>query len=264
MSKNDTPTMVKLALLIDGDNVSAAFMPIIMREARKLGTVAVRRIYGQFDAGKMKSWQKQVEAFDLTAVNVTPLVHGKNATDMKLAIEAMDLMHGRNFDGFCIASSDGDFTPLVTRIRAGALAAYGFGAKKASDAYKHVFERFYECDTLLAAEKKAAPAVVLQPSAKRPTTATPKSPPLPKPAKQAAPPIPTELKEKIFEAIERTKGPDGLAHAGKLGHSIRQAIPDLRVKDYGSSTIITLVRKVPGVDVTKKGNDTYVSLKRDQ
>jgi hypothetical protein len=264
MPANDMTATIKLALLIDGDNVSAIYMPIIMREAGKLGAIAIRRIYGQFKSGKMNSWQKQIDDFNLTPVNVSPLVHGKNATDMKLVIEAMDIMNRRNLDGFCIASSDGDFTPLVSRIRHNALSVYGFGAKKAPAAYREEFERFYECDTLLAAEKKAASGVV-QPLATRPAAVAPKSPPPPKPLKQAAAPVvPSELREKIFEVIERTKGSDGLAHAGRLGHSIRQAIPDLRVKDYGFSTIITLVRKLPGVDVTKKGNDTYVSRKRDQ
>ncbi len=146
--------VTKLALLIDGDNVSATYMPLIMREAEMIGVVAIRRIYGQFKSGKMKSWLKQLDVFDLTPVNVSPLTRGKNATDMKLVIEAMDMLGGRGFDGFLIASSDGDFTPLVARIRASAVACYGFGMKKAPAAYKAEFDRFFECDTALAAEKK--------------------------------------------------------------------------------------------------------------
>ena len=101
----------------------------------------------------MKSWMKHIDDFDLTAVNVSPLTRGKNATDMKLVIEAMDMLTGRQLDGVCIASSDGDFTPLAERIRASALSVFGFGAKKAPKGYKDAFDRFYECDTLLAAEK---------------------------------------------------------------------------------------------------------------
>ena len=149
--------VTKLALLIDGDNVSATFMPLIWREAEKHGAVAVRRIYGQFKSGKMKSWQKHIADFDLMPVNVSPLTRGKNATDMKLVIEAMDMLYGRQLDGFCIASSDGDFTPLAARVRGNAIAVYGFGAKKAPAGYKAEFDRFYECDTMLAAEKKTAP-----------------------------------------------------------------------------------------------------------
>ena len=152
MNQTSTTAATKLALLIDGDNISATYQPLIMREAEQRGTVAIRRIYGQFKSGKMKSWLKHIDEFDLTAVNVSPLTHGKNATDMKLTIEAMDMLSGRQLDGICIASSDGDFTPLAARIRASALTVYGFGAKKAPKGYKEEFDRFYECDTLLAGE----------------------------------------------------------------------------------------------------------------
>ena len=78
----------------------------------------------------MKSWQRYIEDFGLTPVNVSPLTRGKNATDMKLVIEAMDMLHGRQLDGFCIASSDGDFTPLAARIRANALRRIRFRRQK--------------------------------------------------------------------------------------------------------------------------------------
>ncbi len=165
--------VTKLALLIDGDNVSATYMPLIMREAEMIGVVAIRRIYGQFKSGKMKSWLKQLDVFDLTPVNVSPLTRGKNATDMKLVIEAMDMLGGRGFDGFLIASSDGDFTPLVARIRASAVACYGFGMKKAPAAYKAEFDRFFECDTALAAEKKAAPRRAAATPAPKPAAPAP-------------------------------------------------------------------------------------------
>jgi hypothetical protein len=276
MAGNDAISAIRLALLIDGDNVSAAYMPIIMREAGKLGTVAIRRIYGQFKSGKMKSWMKQIEDFGITPVNVSPLVHGKNATDMKLVIEAMDMLHGRHLDGVCIASSDGDFTPLAARIRASALAAYGFGAKKAPAAYKEEFEKFFECDTLLAAEKKVSPQGIpagAPPSQRRQAAAaiaTPAPAPRPVPAPAARPErrpaasIPLELRDKIFDAIDRAMGPDGRANVRAVGNAIRRVVPDFQSKDYGFGTTGTLVRSLPGIEVTKKGSDTYVSWKRTQ
>jgi hypothetical protein len=145
LNTTNTSAATKLALLIDGDNVSATYMPFIMREAGRIGAIAVRRIYGQFKSGKMKSWLKHIDEFELTAVNVSPLTRGKNATDMKLVIEAMDMLYGRQLDGVCIASSDGDFTPLAVRIRANAVACYGFGMKKAPAGYKAEFDHFFEC-----------------------------------------------------------------------------------------------------------------------
>jgi hypothetical protein len=248
----------KLALLIDGDNVSATHMPVIMQEAGKHGGIAVRRIYGQFKSGRMKSWQKHIDEYDLTPVNVSPLTRGKNATDMKLVIEAMDMLYGRQLDGFCIASSDGDFTPLAVRIRANALAVYGFGAKKAPAAYKAEFDRFYECDTLIAEQKKApsrkteartAPAAragVRKPAAPRAA-----------PVKQSAPPVPAAVEAAVLGVIDNTA--DGRAALRSIGNALPRAIPGFQVKAYGYPNTKALLRDLPGVAITKVGGQSYVS-----
>ena len=257
MTESSATAMTKLALLIDGDNVSAAFMPLIMREAAKIGAVAIRRIYGQFESGKMKSWQANVTEFRLTPVNVSPLTRGKNATDMKLVIEAMDMLGGRQIDGFCIASSDGDFTPLAARISANAIAVYGFGAKKAPEGYKKVFDHFFECDTLLAMEKKSAPRKV---AAKPATSAPPKAPPkqvAPKPVSQprasgraahpAAPKLPIPRQE-ILSAIDEVRESDGWSHLGSVSNQVRRAIKDFSPKKHGHSTLKRLIASMPDVE----------------
>ena len=277
---NPATAATKLALLIDGDNISATYMPLIMREAEKIGVIAVRRIYGQFKSGKMKSWMKHVEAFDLTAVNVSPLTHGKNATDMKLVIEAMDMLNGRQLDGICIASSDGDFTPLAARFRASALSVLGFGAKKAPKAYKDEFDRFFECDTLLAAEKA-------EPKQRQPAERKPAPPPAPKaadpaparrrrkpPAKKTTAPAATaaaapstkatkvELPvEQVMDAIDAAMGDNGLAHMRMVGNKLTRAIPGFAAKTYGYRTITDLVSALPSVELTKQGSETYVRWK---
>jgi hypothetical protein len=248
----------KLALLIDGDNVSATHMPIIMQEAEKHGGIAVRRIYGQFKSGRMKSWQKHIDEFDLTPVNVSPLTRGKNATDMKLVIEAMDMLHGRQLDGFCIASSDGDFTPLAARIRANALAVYGFGAKKAPAAYKAEFDRFYECDTLLAGQKKAAPRKT---EAKTRPAARVQKPPAAKaaPARQKAAPVPAAVEEAVLSVIDNAS--EGRALMRSIGNALPRAIPGFQAKTFGYPSTKALVRALPGVAITKVGGQSYVTRK---
>jgi len=285
--------LVKLALLIDGDNVSASYMPLIEREAGKLGTLAVRRIYGQFDSGRMKAWQTVADEYGLTRVNVAPLTKGKNATDLKLAIEAVDMLHGRQLDGFCIASSDGDFTPLAERIRGAAFACYGFGMKKAPAGYKQQFDRFFECDTLLAGEKKTAPrsravvdktpasavkAAPRQPAAPKagaaartqrraePQTA-PQSQPVAPPAappRRAAPaaaklPIPTD---EILAAIEAVRESDGWSHLGSVSNQVYRAIRDFSPKKYGHSTLKRLVASMPEVESHTTPNGTAFVRRR--
>ena len=266
MNGHSAAAVTKLALLIDGDNISASYLPLIMYEAEKYGVVAVRRVYGQFKSGRMKSWLKHIDEFDLTAVDVSPLTRGKNATDMRLVIEAMDMLHGRRLDGVCIASSDGDFAPLATRLRASALAVYGFGAKKAPAAYKALFDRFFECDTLLATEKKApartSPASQ-KPAAAAPAKAAPKQAPArkPAPAKRDAAAIPPALRDKILDVIERAAGADGRSHVRAIGNAITRAIPGFRAKDHGYGSTAALIRALPGVEVTRQGTDTYVRRK---
>lgn len=284
MAHNPTAAAVRLALLIDGDNISATYMPLIMREAEKRGTVAVRRIYGQFNSGRMKSWLKQVEEFDLIPVNVSPLTRGKNATDLKLTIEAMDMLTGRQLDGICIASSDGDFTPLAARVRAAALTVFGFGAKKAPQAYKDGFDRFYECDTLMAAEKAAQkeqqkterkPAT--KPAAKTPAPRRRRSPaktapapaaaadeppaatmaPAP-PPKQGKPEIPAA---QVIAAIEAAAREDGRAHMRDVGNRLMKAIPGFSPKTYGYRSITALAQAVPDLEFSKVGNETFVRHK---
>jgi hypothetical protein len=256
--------VTKLALLIDGDNVSASYMPLIMREAELIGVVAIRRIYGQFKSGKMKSWLKQLETFDLTSVNVSPLTRGKNATDMKLVIEAMDMLNGRQLDGFLIASSDGDFTPLVARIRASAVACYGFGMKKAPSGYKAEFDRFFECDTALAAEKKAAPrragATAPKPAAAAP--ARPTARPAPQPRRPTTPAhaaagdrrdVPQNVTDAVLKIV-RSRG--GNATFRDIGNALPLEIPKFEAKAHGFGTTKALLKALHGkhgLEVTKDG-----------
>ena len=143
----------KLALLIDADNVRSSFLPIIIREASAIGTIVVRRVYGHFASSSMAPWQSLLHEYALTPVHVPPASRGKNATDMKLAIEAMDLLHQKHLQGICIASSDSDFTTLASRIREDGLEVFGFGEKKTTAPYVAACDRFFYCDLLLDQEK---------------------------------------------------------------------------------------------------------------
>jgi len=281
---NQAANMVKLALLIDGDNVSATYMPLIEREAAKLGTLALRRIYGQFESGKMKSWLKHVDEYGLTPVNVSPLTRGKNATDLKLTIEAMDILLGRGLDGLCIASSDGDFTPLAERVRAAAVACYGFGMKKAPAGYKKTFDRFYECDTMLAAEKKparrtAAASDAPKPAAPAPLRAAARQPPAPRqaavagpapqpaqPTRRAQPPssarpaqaaraeIPAHIVQAVLKIV-RAHG--GSATFRDIGNELPIEIPKFKAAAHGYGSPKAMLKALHGkhgLEVTEDGH----------
>ena len=257
---NDALGVTKLALLIDGDNVRATLMPEIMAKAESLGTVAVRRIYGQFTAGKMKSWLKHIDPFDLTKVDVTPTRSGKNAADIRLVIEAMDMLHGRQLDGVCIASSDSDFTQLADRIRANAISAYGFGEKKAPAAFRKAFDRFFELGGAEApktrtrkppAAKPTPPTAKLTPPAAKPAPARPSAGRV---ARNPAPQKPTLPSSEIFAAIDQAKGADGWSRLGTVGQHLRKALPSFTHKKFGYKTMSGLVDAIDGIEAKKDPN----------
>lgn len=249
MPNSDGLALTKLALLIDGDNVRATLMPAIDEHLAGIGTVAIRRIYGQFSAGKMKAWEKRIAEFDLTPVNVSPARTGKNATDIALVIEAMDMLNGRGLDGICIASSDSDFTPLAERIRAAAVTAYGLGEAKAPKAYKDAFDRFFEIESVSKARTRAS---------RRPRKGV-------KNAKsegtKTAPGKPAVPEAEILAAIDQAKAKNGWARLGDVGKAVRTALPDFTAPKYGHRTMSGLVATMKNIEL-RTGADRTVEVRR--
>lgn len=224
----------KLALLIDADNVRADFLPIIIREASTIGRVVIRRVYGHFASSAMNQWQPLLHSHALTPVHVPPAAVGKNATDMKLAIEAMDMLHEKGLDGFCIASSDSDFTTLASRIREDGLAVYGFGEQKSTKPYVAACDRFFYCDLLLAEERQEKNGGPATKAAKEPAKTAPRLP-----------------RDEIFAAIEDVSGDDGWAHLGPVGQILFKRMPDFDPRNYGFRKLVDLMETVAGVEVRR-------------
>lgn len=216
----------KLALLIDADNVRSSFLPIIIREASAIGTIVVRRVYGHFASSSMAPWQSLLHEYALTPVHVPPASRGKNATDMKLAIEAMDLLHQKSLQGICIASSDSDFTTLASRIREDGLEVFGFGEKKTTAPYVAACDRFFYCDLLHD-----------QDTAEREASARPQ---------RASLPI-----EEIESAVEDSSGDDGWATLGMVGHVLIKRMPDFDPRNFGYKKLSDLVSDVNAVEVRR-------------
>jgi hypothetical protein len=235
MTKLQSGADVKLALLIDADNVRAEFLPIIIREASTLGRVVIRRVYGHFGSPAMGAWQPLLHSHALIPVHVPPGAVGKNASDMKLAIEAMDMLHDKGLDGFCIASSDSDFTALASRIREDGPVVYGFGEQKSTKSYVAACDRFFYCDLLLAEEKaERSPRKAASKAAAPATASGPKLP-----------------KDEILSAIDDVSGDDGWAHLGAVGTILIQRMPDFDSRNYGHRKLIDLMETVAGVEVRR-------------
>ena len=132
----------RLAVLIDGENASPRHARAVFDTAGKIGEATVRRIYGDFSNGRLASWSAAIRSYSIVPCHQPAHARGKNAADIALAIDAMDLMHSERLDGFCLVSSDSDFTRLAQRLREGGLAVYGFGESKTPPAFRAACQRF--------------------------------------------------------------------------------------------------------------------------
>ncbi len=143
-----------IALLIDADNASHKGIDPVLTAMAELGTVNIRRAYGNWRKQSLKGWADLVHKYGIEPQQQFDLTRGKNATDMKMTIDAMDLLFGGRVDGFGIMSSDSDFMPVAMRIRQDGLPVYGFGAAKTPDSFKQACTRFIDVDALIKAEQE--------------------------------------------------------------------------------------------------------------
>ena len=237
MNEGERANGTKLGLLIDAGNIRVQYMQIILREASALGTIAVRRIYGDFAGKETSNWHKPVHEFALTPIHVPPRAQGKNSADLKLAIDAMDLLHQKQLDGFCIASSDSDFTTLANRIREDGLPVFGFGEKKATAPYVAACDRFFNCDLLLQEEQDGGAKV------------------------ERLRPKPPE--KEIHAAIEDCTGEDGWAHLGQVGSVLLKRQPDFDSRSYGYKKLSDLLEGLKTVEFRGKiGESGSIYVKR--
>ena len=167
------PRSPRLAVLIDADNASAKIADGLFEEIAKIGEASVRRIYGDFSSTRSKAWADVLSKHAIIPQQQFAYTTGKNASDITLVIDAMDLLHSGRFDGFCLVSSDSDFTRLAARIREQGIDVFGFGEQKTPESFRQACRRFVYTENLLptapANAQDAAPTKSLQP----PSAATP-------------------------------------------------------------------------------------------
>jgi len=149
-----------VALLIDADNARPAGLDPVLTALAELGTVNIRRAYGNWRKPALKGWVDRLHRFGIEPQQQFDLTKGKNATDMKLTIDAMDLLYRGRLDGLGIMSSDSDFMPLAMRVRQDGIPVYGFGSAKTPEGFQGACTRFIDVDVLIDAERQPAGAAV--------------------------------------------------------------------------------------------------------
>ena len=138
----------RLAVLIDADNAPASSAQALFEEIASYGIASVKRIYGDWSSPLLAGWRAVLLRHALVPVQQFAYTKGKNATDIQLTIDAMDMLHEGRLHGFCLVSSDSDFTPLVQRIRSGGLLVYGFGRQQTPEAFRQACDRFITLENL--------------------------------------------------------------------------------------------------------------------
>lgn len=218
----------RLAVLIDADNVSARIAEGLFEEIAKIGEASVRRIYGDFSGTGHKSWADILSRHAIIPHQNFAYTKGKNASDIALVIDAMDLLHSGRFDGFCLVSSDSDFTRLASRIREQGIDVYGFGQQKTPESFRQACLRFIFTENLLP----EAPAPDRDP--------TPGSKPLQPPS--AAVPV-------LRKAIAALDDDDGWVGLSAVGQQLGKLAPDFDPRTYGLAKLGDLVKKTGAFEV---------------
>src|SRR5574338_1689488 len=158
----------KIAVLIDGDNAQSSLLPQMLVETGRHGQVTVRRIYGDWTTNSMNSWKEMLNYHAIQPIQQFRYTVGKNATDSAMIIDAMDIMHSGVVEGFCLVSSDSDYTRLATRIRETGIFVMGIGEKKTPKPFVNACDVFVYTENLVAEKKKTRATTTRRKSAARP------------------------------------------------------------------------------------------------
>jgi len=210
----------KLAVLIDADNAQPSIIEGLLSEIAKYGTANVKRIYGDWTVPGLKGWKEVLLQYSIQPIQQFRYTLGKNATDSAMIIDAMDLLYADKFDGFCIVSSDSDFTKLASRIREAGLVVYGFGEKKTPEAFVSACDKFIFTEVLRSKDDDTE-------TIRRKTT---------KELKQD-----TKIVNLLRNAVEASSDDSGWAHLGAVGNNIAKQSPGFDPRNYGYKKLGELV-----------------------
>ena len=232
--ESEEPTL-RLAVLIDADNAQAAVIEGLLAEIARFGEATVKRIYGDFTAPTSSSWKKVLQRYAIKPVQMFAYTTGKNATDSTLIIDAMDLLYTRKFDGFCLISSDSDFTGLAMRLREEGLTVLGFGEKKTPEAFRNACHKFVFTEVLRS-------GVEAEPDSSTPKAATKQNQTSPQTTSEVTDSKPKFPKQFLLTALEQSIDDTGWANLGTFGSYLTKLQPDFDSRLYGYKKLSDLVK----------------------
>lgn len=224
------------AVLIDSDNVSAKYISAILDEMTKYGVVTYKRIYGDWTSNQASKWREELLGHSITPIQQFSNTVGKNATDSALIIDAMDILYTGHLDGFCLVSSDGDFTRLATRLRESGMDVIGMGETKTPKSFKAACSIFTNLEILLESDNEDESKENI--SSKK-------------------------IEEAIAELVMANENSGRKTGLGEVGSTLVKKYSDFDVRNYGYSSLSKFLEEMEIFFLSKIDNSYYVSLKRD-
>lgn len=234
-------TKFNLAVLIDGDNAQAKLIKEILEEVSRYGKATIRRIYGDWTTPQMNSWKDLINQYSINPIQKFSYTTGKNSTDSAMIIDAMDILHSKSVDGFCIVSSDSDYTGLAKRIREEGMFVMGIGERKTPTAFVKSCEIFTFSENLQPkSEKSSSSKTTIKKSVKRSTAPSEKSE-----QKESSKLGVEELKllDKAFEISTNTNEEDEV-YIAHIGTTLRKIDPSFDPRSYGFRTLTQLFASI--------------------
>ena len=242
-----------IALLIDSENISTKYLPIIIDEANKYGRINYKRVYGDWTKRVISPWKDECVKYGLTPVQQYSYTTGKNSSDFTLIIDAMDILYKEKVDSFCIVSSDSDFTKLVTRLKEDNMFVFGMGESKTPASLVNSCERFAYLDKMLSVtqeEVKIEKKVEEVKPKKNTKTA--------KKVESSITPIEEVLRD--VKIIIRDNAEDnGWSYWGNIAQILQRKFPGFHPRNYGDNTkTLSFFKKFPGLEFKQENTSTYV------
>jgi uncharacterized LabA/DUF88 family protein len=259
----ETTKELKLAVLIDADNVPYSNVKGMMEEIAKYGTPTFKRIYGDWTKPTLSGWKKVLLDNAITPVQQYSYTTGKNSSDSALIIDAMDILYTGGMDGFCIVSSDSDFTRLATRLREGGMKVFGIGEKKTPSSfiaschkfiYIEILEKKREKEfTASKPKEKRNPSRQSKAIIKVPEVIEVKEEPREEQKRHAeVAEIDADLIRLISDSINDLADEEGFVFLGVLGNLILKKQPDFDSRNYGYKKLVDLIKKIPSIEIDER------------
>lgn len=245
---------LNLAVLIDADNTSHTLIASILEEVAKYGTAYVKHVYGDWSSPALKNWKEKCLSHGLIAIQQFSYTTQKNATDIAMVIDAMDLLHSEKFDGFCLVSSDSDFTGLASRIRKEGVLVYGIGKNNAPEAFRMSCDKYIFTNNLVKDIEEAKEINILEVTQSNITQTT-------KELRNN-----TKLIHLVCNAFKECENEMGQAPLRLMGSHISKINPEFDSRNYGYTKLSDLINALKMFSTTTKNNQVYLSrtiLKKD-